>query len=110
MLRMKFFEEFKNGYPFLVIIGDKEGLGAAYRFFASQKEGYLNEPSLVSEADIAPLEQSALFLTEQECEEIAEHFKNLSLADTPSHAYFDTQALGDEVEVMISYGEYEKLF
>lgn len=109
MFRIKYFEEFEGGYPFLVILCDKEGLRAAHEFFLHRKSGYLNDPALAESSDIVPLSQEHCYLNAQECNDISEHFKNLSEAAHPCHAYFDTQALGDKIEIMISYNEYGEL-
>lgn len=110
MLRIKYFEEFKNGFPFVVIISDKEGLIAAYNFLKNRPGGsYLHDNTITKFCEIEPLEQNKLYLNAEECRDIAKHFKNLSEREEPGHAYFDTIALKD-IEMLISYKEYDGLF
>lgn len=110
MLRIKYFEEFKNGYPFVVVVSDKEGLLAAHYFFEGKEEAFLNDPAITEFSDLGSLERSKLRLNHDECQQISEHFNNLYELNAPRHAYFDIAALGDEIEVLISYNEYENLF
>lgn len=110
MLRVKYFESFKNDHPFIVVISDKKGLNAAYEFFRHKKGAFLNDAAITEFSDISPLSQEKLYLNPRECKEIAQHFENLSSVGEARHAYFDIEALGDEIEVIISYLEYDDLF
>ena len=110
MLKIKYFEKFKNDEPFIVITSDKEGLEAAYNFFKDQHGTFLNDNSITEFCEIEPLEDNNLYLNYKECEEIAVHFKNLYDIDESRHAYFDTEALGDDIEIIISYEEHDNLF
>ncbi len=109
MLRVKYFEEFKNSYPFVVVVCDREGLKAAYDFFGQRQSALLCDEAVVEYCDIAPLQETALAMNAKECHAIAEHFINLYKANRSGHAYFDIEALGD-IEVIISYDEYDDLF
>jgi len=110
MLRIKYFDEFKNGNPFVVVLADKEGLRAAYNFFKNKQGAFLNDNSITEFCDLATLDDNSLYLNRKECKEISKHFKNLDNINDSRHAYFDTEALGDEIEVIISYLEYDDLF
>jgi len=110
MLRIKFFEEFKNDLPFVVIISDKEGFAAAYNFLKDREEAFLTNQEITEFSDISPLAEDALYLNREECQELARHFKNLSESDEPSHIYFDIEALGNDIEIIASFKEYESLF
>lgn len=110
MLRIKYFEEFKGEQPFVVILADKQALKKAYDFFKSKQGAFLDDRTVTEFSDISPLANSRLYLTPDECQEIAEHFRNLHDSPEPGHAYFDTEALGDEVEIIISHMEYIDLF
>ena len=110
MLRVKYFEKFKGDNPFLVVISDKQGLSVAYHFFKDKQGAFLNDSAVTEFSKITPLDADNLFLNSNECQEIAQHFKNLDDANEPGHAYLDTEALGDEIEMIISYGEYNGLF
>jgi hypothetical protein len=110
MLRIKYFDSFKNNSPFIVVVADKEGLNAAYDFFRHNDRVFLNEESITEFSDIAPLERAMLYLNSTECKEIAQHFRNIYAIDKPGHAYFDTEALGEKIEIIISYLEYDEFF
>lgn len=110
MLRIKYFSSFKNNHPFLVVIATKDGLRRAYEYFGNSKGAYLNDPEVTEFCNIAPLTRDHLFLSSEECAAIAQHFKDLYDLGAPRHAYFDTVALGDQIEMIISIGEYEGLF
>jgi len=110
MLKIKFFKEFKAGQPFLVVISNKEGFQDAHDFFVNKKGAFLNDQGITEFSDISPLDKNSLRMSEKECHDISERFKNLYESGEPGHVYFDIVALGDEVEVIISYNEYDDLF
>ncbi len=109
MLRIKYFDAFKGENPFLVILGNPDVFLAAHDFFMNKREAYLNDPLITGYSEIAPLSRFRFYLTAEECKQIAEHFKHLGESDEPGHIYFDTAALED-IEVLISQGEYDHLF
>ncbi len=110
MLRIKYFEKFKGDHPFIVVVSDKEGLSSAYDFFKSKEGAFLNDPTITEFSDVTPLDNEMLRLNREECQEIAQHFKNLNDTNKAGHFYFDTKALGNEIEIIISYLEYNDLF
>lgn len=110
MLRIKYFEEFKGDQPFVVILADKQALKMAYDFFKDKQGALLNDRTITEFSDVSSLEDNRLYLTPDECQEIAQHFKNLHDSPEPGHAYFDTETLGDEIEIIISHMEYTDLF
>ena len=110
MLRIKYFENFLSDEPYIVVICDNQGLQKASDSFASQDGAFLNDPSITEYSHITPLQQESLYLSPSECRNIARHFQQLSKSNTPGHSYFDIEALGDEIEVIIYSGEYENLF
>lgn len=110
MLRIKYYKSFKSDNPFLVVTADRNGLHRAYEYFGHSKSAYLDDAEVTEFCDISPLKHEHLFLSAPECAAIAAHFKNLYDLNTPHHAYFDTSALGDHIEMIISFGEYDNLF
>ncbi|MEM7617631.1 MAG: hypothetical protein AAF195_04545, partial [Pseudomonadota bacterium] len=106
MLRIKYFEEFKNGQPFIVVISDREGLKSANEFFKTKKGAFLNDSKITEFSDITKLNNNSLYLNPKECQEIAQHFNDLYNINEARHVYFDIEALGNEIEVIISYLEY----
>ena len=109
MLNIKYIEEFKAGHPYLVVTGDKQGFIDAYNFFRNKPGGFLNDKAVTGRSDLGALRSNSLYLTPEECVEIADHFKNVIASEKPQHAYFDTKALPD-IEIIISYREYDDLF
>ena len=110
MLRIKYIEEFKNNLPFVVILADKEGLTKAYNFFNNKEGAFLDDMSITEFSDIAPLTSDKLYLNKSACSDIAQLFKNLTSSDDPGHMYFDSEALDNNAEIIISYKEYDNLF
>jgi len=109
MLNIKYIQEFKAGYPYLVVTSDRQGFLDAYDFFRNKPGGLLNDKSITGYCDLGALQSNSLYLTPDECAEIAGHFKNVISSGKPQHAYFDTKALRD-AEIIISYLEYDDLF
>jgi hypothetical protein len=109
MLNIKYIEEFKAGDPYLVVTSDKQGFLNACNFFRNKPGGFLNDKSITGRSDLGALQSSSLYLTPEECVEIADHFKNVVSSGKPQHAYFDIKALPD-IEIIISYLEYDDLF
>lgn len=109
MLRIKYIEDFKNDEPFIVILGDTESFELAARFFEDKDGAVLDDQAITEYVNLAGLSDSSLHLTAEECNDIAEHFRNLAASDKPCHAYFDIEAQPD-AEVLISYQEYDGLF
>lgn len=110
MLKIKFIEKFKNDQPFLVIVSDKEGFNQASQFFGGKQGAYLNDKSITDFYRISPLDTTHMYLNPDECKEIARHCRNLAESEIPQHAYMDSIALGDDIEIIISYQEYDDLF
>ena len=110
MLHIKYFSSFKGGFPLVVILGDEKSLYDAYLFFRDQKAASLHDERVAEFVDIVPLQKSSLALDEKECREIARHFRSLCKGKVAAHIYFDTAALGDAAEILISYKEYDDLF
>lgn len=110
MLRIKYFEEFRANEPSLVVLSDKEGLKNAYEFLRNQREAYLDNSVITSFSEIYPLPREALHLTTSDCQKIAPKCIALHKTGNAGHDYFETKALGEEIEGIISYGEYEDLF
>ena len=110
MLKIKYFESFKDDLPFVVITSDREGLISASRFFGQQNGAFLNDASVTEFSDVAPLQKQQLYLNAIECKKLAQHFRNLYEINEARHSYFDIEALGDEIEVIISFMEYDNLF
>jgi hypothetical protein len=106
MLKIKYIEEFQNGYPFLVIIADKVGFEKAYMFFKGKKEAFINDKEIVEYSELGMLTQDELYMSKSECHDLANLCKHISLSDDPCHFYFDTEAL-KEVEIMGSLFEYD---
>ena len=46
MLNIKYIEEFKAGYPYLVVTSDRQGFLDAYDFFRNKPGGFLNDKSI----------------------------------------------------------------
>ena len=110
MLRIKYLEEFKNDQPFIVILADTRTLKNAYDFFKNQQGAFLNDRAITEFSELSPLESSHLYLTSDECQGIAELFRAMAVDDKAGHVYFDTEALGDKAEIIISHMEYTDLF
>lgn len=109
MLRIKYFELFKGGQPYLVIVGDTASFRKAHLFLKGKTQASLSDPAMTSSADISSLSKGALTLNQIECQELAQKFETLSRATKPCHDYADIEAL-QEAEILIAYGEYDRLF
>lgn len=110
MLRLRYFEKFRGGHPFIVIIGDRDGMQRAHDFFSRQGSSSLHDSQVMDFYDLNGLIPERLSLSDQEASDIAELFLGLARSTTAAHIYFDTTALGDDIEILISYGEYDNLF
>ncbi|MBL0319870.1 MAG: hypothetical protein IPP74_11365 [Alphaproteobacteria bacterium] len=109
MLKIKYIENFKENHPYLLIVSTKEGFLNASNFFINKKGVFLNDKNITGICDIGSLNNSNLLLTEDECKKISECFKQVVYAGEPRHIYIDINALAD-VEIIISYLEYDDLF
>ena len=69
-----------------------------------------NDSKITEFSDITKLNNNSLYLNPKECQEIAQHFNDLYNINEARHVYFDIEALGNEIEVIISYLEYNDLF
>ena len=110
MLKIKFFKEFKNNFPFLVIIGTQHDYKEAYNLMLNKKGEYLDNKEIFNVVDIAPLSSNMLYLDEEECKTILNIFLLMSKDNSQGHYYFDSKALGDDIEILISNEEYNDLF
>lgn len=109
MLEIRYIENFQNNFPFLVIVGDKDDMLVAQEFFESADGAYLDDPRITGFIEIGNLSRDRISLNNEECRGIAESFESLANSNESGHHYFDTQALGDEIEIIISCGEYDNL-
>lgn len=109
MMNIQYIPDFKAGQPFLVITGDEQGFLKAASHFCNISGGLLNDKAITDRCDVSLLKSGSLYLTENECKEIASHFQNVVKSGEPRHAYMDIAALPD-VELIISYKEYASTF
>jgi hypothetical protein len=108
MLNIQYIPYFRAGQPFLVITGDEQGFLKAASHFRNISTGLLNDKAITDRCDVSLLKSGPLYLTENECKEIANHFENVVASGEPRHAYMDIAAL-PAVELIISYKEYASL-
>ncbi|MES2984587.1 MAG: hypothetical protein V4735_05305 [Pseudomonadota bacterium] len=87
---------------------DAQGFTTAAAFFAQQAGGFLNDQRITEDSDVGALGQDQLYLLPHECRKISAMFHEVVASGQPRHIYCDTVAL-KELEILISYKEYENL-
>ena len=110
MLRVKYIEDFQDGCSFIIVLAAKDDLRVARDFFENVESAYLDDTRITEFNDIEMLSRDMIYLDTQECREISERFGDLYEFAKSGHSYFDTKALGDDIEIIISYNEYDDLF
>ena len=107
MLKVKYFKEFKNHEPFIVVDGTSEDYLRAAQFLENKRSAYLNDSEISTYYESSSISSKELYLTRQECLDLAEIFYDLSTRNKSGcHDYYQTQALGEDIELLITYYEY----
>ena len=107
MLKIKCFRNFKGG-DHVVVVGEDEDYLRASEFLHNKEFAYLNDPKIAIYYETSIISNENLYLTKEECQGLVEIFYSLGIRRTGGcHYYFETQALGEEVELLISHHEYD---
>lgn len=107
MLKIRYFNDFHNGYPVILISGEAEDYLRAAHYLYNKEYARLNDPNFAIYYERNLIPQEKLYINRQECQELAEMFERFGRDPSRGHDYYDTKALDDtEVEIKISIGEY----
>jgi hypothetical protein len=105
MLKIKSFENFKGG-PKLVIVGAAEDYLRASAYLSGKESATLNDKNFATYYETKLTSPSQLCINKKECADLAEIFLHFGSDPGGYHDYYDTEALGAEMELLISIGEY----
>ncbi|XVN42453.1 MAG: hypothetical protein RCG15_07560 [Candidatus Rickettsia vulgarisii] len=101
MLKIRYFNDFHNGYPVILISGESEDYLKAAHYLCNKEHARLNDSNFAIYYKRNLISQEKLYINKQECQELAEMFERFGNNYGEGHDYYDT-----EIEIKISRGGY----
>ena len=108
MLNIKYYPQFKDNFPKILIIGNYQSYLSAKAIFESSSGMHLDNRLIFDVINLHGIEKDEYYATQEECREIAMLISKLLDGYEPSHLYFDLSH-SKVTELIFSYNEYSSL-